>query len=79
MEELIRLRVEDGIALVTLSRPKAYNSFNLPMVQLLNGKLITLTLERELLIRLIPPSRPSWKGNGNSCLGAGNSRTVVRV
>ncbi|NQU14827.1 MAG: enoyl-CoA hydratase/isomerase family protein [Desulfobacteraceae bacterium] len=45
MEESIKLRIEDEIALVTLNRPKAYNAFDLPMVQLLADKLIAVALD----------------------------------
>ncbi|MBL7212907.1 MAG: enoyl-CoA hydratase/isomerase family protein [Desulfobacteraceae bacterium] len=45
MEESIKLRIEDEIALVTLNRPKAYNAFDLPMVQLLADRLIALALD----------------------------------
>jgi 2-(1,2-epoxy-1,2-dihydrophenyl)acetyl-CoA isomerase len=40
MQETIRLDEKDGIAFVTLNRPKAYNAFDLPMVQLLADHLV---------------------------------------
>lgn len=49
MEESIRVKEENGIAYVTLNRPKAFNSFDLSMVQLLAEKLIALSLAGEVL------------------------------
>ena len=45
MKQSVSLRKTDGIALVTLNRPEAYNSFDLDMVRLVAGTLIDLALD----------------------------------
>ncbi len=45
MEEPIRLRKENGIVLVTMNRPRTYNSFDLPMVQSLVDQLTAVALD----------------------------------
>lgn len=65
MEESIELRVEDGIALVTLNRPKAYNAFDLPMVQLLADKLVSVALDPGVLGVVISGEGRAFSAGGD--------------
>ncbi|MBW2005920.1 MAG: enoyl-CoA hydratase/isomerase family protein [Deltaproteobacteria bacterium] len=49
MNELVKLDVIEGIARVTLNRPKAFNAFGLDMIQLLSEKLIELAMEKSVV------------------------------
>ncbi len=40
MNELVKLDVIEGIARITLNRPKAYNAFGLDMIQTLAERVI---------------------------------------
>ncbi len=46
MDELVKLDVIEGIAKVTLNRPKAFNAFGLDMIQLLSESLIELAMNK---------------------------------
>ena len=46
MNELVKLDVIEGIARITLNRPKAYNAFGLDMVKLLSERLIELAMNK---------------------------------
>jgi len=48
MEELVKLRKMDGIAVVTLNRVKTFNAFGLDMVQFLAETLVSLTLDTDV-------------------------------
>lgn len=65
MVESIELRVEDGIALVTLNRPKAYNAFDLPMVQLLADKLVSVALDPGVLGVVISGEGKAFSAGGD--------------
>ncbi len=65
MEESIELRVEDGIALVTLNRPKTYNAFDLPMVQLLADKLVSVALDPGVLGVVISGEGKAFSAGGD--------------
>ncbi|NQU07689.1 MAG: enoyl-CoA hydratase/isomerase family protein [Candidatus Abyssubacteria bacterium] len=45
MTELIKVKMDDGIAQVALNRPEAFNSFNLELLQLLTDTLIKLAVD----------------------------------
>jgi len=49
MNELVKLDVTEGIATVTLNRPKAFNAFGLVMIQLLSERLIELAMEKSVV------------------------------
>ena len=49
MEKSIKLERKEGIAIITLNRPRAYNSFDGEMVQLLTDTLIKLALDPEVV------------------------------
>jgi len=49
MNELVKLEVIEGIARVTLNRPKAFNAFNLNMIQLLSERLIELAMDQKVV------------------------------
>jgi 2-(1,2-epoxy-1,2-dihydrophenyl)acetyl-CoA isomerase len=46
MNELVKLDMIEGIARITLNRPKAYNVFSLDMIQLLSERLIELAMNK---------------------------------
>jgi 2-(1,2-epoxy-1,2-dihydrophenyl)acetyl-CoA isomerase len=48
MEESVKLEKTEGIAIVTLNRAKAYNAFDVEMVQLLADILVPLALDPEV-------------------------------
>ena len=48
MENLVKLDVIEGIARVTLNRPKVFNAFDLTMIQNLAEKLIGLAMDRRV-------------------------------
>jgi 2-(1,2-epoxy-1,2-dihydrophenyl)acetyl-CoA isomerase len=49
MNELVKLEVIEGIARVTLNRPKAFNSFGLDMIWSLAERLIELAMDKRVL------------------------------
>ena len=49
MENPVKLEQKEGIAVITLNRPRAYNSFDGEMVQLLAETLIKLALDQEVI------------------------------
>jgi len=49
MNELVKLDVIEGIARITLNRPKAYNAFSLDMIQALAERLIELAMDRTVV------------------------------
>ena len=48
MNELVKLDIIQGIAKITLNRPKAYNAFSLDMIQLLSERLIVLAMDQKV-------------------------------
>ena len=48
MNELVKLDMIEGIAKITLNRPKAYNSFSLDMIHLLSEMLIELAMDQKV-------------------------------
>jgi len=52
MDKLVKVEVIEGIARITLNRPKAYNAFSLDMIQTLAERLIKLAMEK-LVIGII--------------------------
>ena len=46
MDELVKLELIEGIAGITLNRPKAFNAFNLNMIRLLSERLIELAMNK---------------------------------
>jgi len=46
MDEPVKLDVIEGIARVTLNRPKVFNAFNLDLIQFLAERLIELAMDR---------------------------------
>ena len=48
MNELVKLDIIQGIAKITLNRPKAYNAFSLDMIQLLSERLISLAMDQKV-------------------------------
>ncbi len=46
MDKVVKLEVIEGIAKVTLNRPKAFNAFGLDMIQLLSERLIELAMDK---------------------------------
>lgn len=67
MSELVKVSVNERIAEVVLNRPKAYNAFNLEMVELLANRLIDLAagLRQEKDAKASPVSGDSPKKNRN--------------
>lgn len=63
MSELVKVSVNERIAEVVLNRPKAYNAFNLEMVELLANRLIDLAagLRQEKDAKASPVSGDSPK------------------
>lgn len=48
MEKSVKLKQMDGVGVVTLNRPKAYNALNLEILQLFGSILVKLALDREV-------------------------------
>ena len=48
MNELVKLDMIQGTAKITPNRPKAYNAFNLDMIQLLSERLIKLAMDQRV-------------------------------
>ncbi|MBW1715286.1 MAG: enoyl-CoA hydratase/isomerase family protein [Deltaproteobacteria bacterium] len=48
MQNLVKLDVIEGIARVTLNRPKVFNAFGLTMIQNLAEKLIGLAMDKRV-------------------------------
>ena len=46
MDKVVKLEVIEGIARVTLNRPKAFNAFDLDMIQFLSEMLIELAMDK---------------------------------
>ena len=46
MDKVVKLEVIEGIARVTLNRPKAFNAFDLDMIRFLSEMLIELAMDR---------------------------------
>jgi len=42
MDESVKIDIREGIARISLNRPKAFNAFNLEMIQSLSERLIEL-------------------------------------
>jgi 2-(1,2-epoxy-1,2-dihydrophenyl)acetyl-CoA isomerase len=70
MSELVRVSVNERIAEVVLNRPKAYNSFNLEMVELLANKLIALSADNNTLAVVIT-------GEGKAFCAGGDLKWVL--
>jgi len=66
MIESIRLKKEGKIAEVILNRPKAFNAFDLDMVELLARCLIHLTMDDSVSVVVI-------SGEGNAFCAGGRS------
>ena len=49
MNELVKLDTIQGITKITLNRPKAFNAFDLDMIQLLSEKLIELAMDKKVV------------------------------
>ena len=69
MENTIHLEEKEGIAIVYLNRPEAYNAFDLDMVQRLAETLITLSLDRNIAGVVI-------SGKGKAFCAGGDLRWV---
>ena len=48
MDELVGIEVMEGIVRMTLNRPKAFNAFNLDMIQLIAERLIEFSLDKQV-------------------------------
>lgn len=46
MDKVVKLEVIEGIARVTLNRPKAFNAFDLDMIRFLSERLIELAMDK---------------------------------
>jgi 2-(1,2-epoxy-1,2-dihydrophenyl)acetyl-CoA isomerase len=69
MANTIHFEENEGIAVVYLNRPKAYNAFDLDMVQRLSETLIDLALDRDIAGVVI-------SGKGNAFCAGGDLRWV---
>ncbi|NQT56929.1 MAG: enoyl-CoA hydratase/isomerase family protein [Desulfobacteraceae bacterium] len=69
MEKSVKLEQMDGVALVTLNRPKAYNALNLEILQLFGNILLKLALDREVMGVVIT-------GEGKAFCAGGDLRYV---
>lgn len=49
MEEVVKVARTQGIALVTLNRPKFYNAFDLDMIQDMAARLIALAMDQDVM------------------------------
>ena len=49
MNELVKLEVIEGIAKVIVNRPKAFNAFDLDMIQVLSKRLIELAMDQKVV------------------------------
>jgi 2-(1,2-epoxy-1,2-dihydrophenyl)acetyl-CoA isomerase len=49
MEKSVAMEEKNGIALVTLNRPRSYNSFDLEMVQMLEEILVNLAADQQVM------------------------------
>ena len=72
MSELVKVSVNDRIAEVVLNRPKAYNAFNLEMVQLLENRLIDLAADNDVLAVVIT-------GEGKAFCAGGDLKWVLET
>jgi 2-(1,2-epoxy-1,2-dihydrophenyl)acetyl-CoA isomerase len=64
MNEFVKLEVAEGIAKVTLNRPKLYNAFDLDSIQMFSETLIELAMDKHVACVIIT-------GEGNAfCAGA---------
>ncbi|HBF43670.1 MAG TPA: enoyl-CoA hydratase [Desulfobacteraceae bacterium] len=69
MDEPVRLEQFENIALVTLNRPKAYNSLNLEMLQSFSGILTKVALDPEVVGVIIA-------GEGKAFCAGGDLRWI---
>lgn len=69
MTDSIQLQEKDGIALVTLNRPRFYNSFDLGMIQSLAELLVALALDSKVLGVVI-------SGQGKAFCAGGDLRYI---
>jgi 2-(1,2-epoxy-1,2-dihydrophenyl)acetyl-CoA isomerase len=53
MEEMVKMERMEGVALLTLSRPKSYNAFDLDMIQYLAERLIALAMDQGVMAVVI--------------------------
>ncbi len=70
MSELVKVNVNERIAEVVLNRPKAYNAFNLEMVELLANRLIYLAADNDVLAVVIT-------GEGKAFCAGGDLKWVL--
>jgi len=69
MSNTIELEEKNGVAMVYLNRPQAYNAFGLEMVQILAETLIDLALDRNIAGVVI-------SGKGNAFCAGGDLRWI---
>ena len=72
MSDLVKVNVNDKIAKVVLNRPKAYNAFNLEMVEALARRLIDLAVDNNVLAVVIT-------GEGKAFCAGGDLKWVLET
>ena len=72
MANTIHLEEKEGVAMVYLNRPEAYNAFDLDMVQRLAETLISLALDRDIAGVII-------SGKGKAFCAGGGSFMLPRL
>jgi 2-(1,2-epoxy-1,2-dihydrophenyl)acetyl-CoA isomerase len=75
MDEFVKLEVMDGIARVTLSRPRFFNAFDLEMIQSLAERLIDLSMDRHVVGVVITGSGKAFCAGGDLGWVSGYGKT----
>jgi 2-(1,2-epoxy-1,2-dihydrophenyl)acetyl-CoA isomerase len=65
MSDLVTLKKDEEIAILTLNRPEAFNAFNLEMVEGLAGHLITLAADQKIRCLVITGAGKAFCAGGD--------------
>jgi len=64
-EKLVQLEIEDGTAIITLNRPKAYNALNLALTDAFLDALITADQDQNVRAVLVTGNGPAFCAGGD--------------